>query len=183
MLCPPSRLARQVNGVDFFRQAQADQKEVTMATRIQRASKPLPALSQPVSFGPTSAAAPEPGQLDKIKEMIPGESTAVYLAGLGVIPTGRTVAVIVWALVGLVLTFIIKTQQSDPRTGDQLSVQSLDWNQVIVSLVAFIVWVYAIGKGPFAALGWHNDWIATLLVLVYTYAMPQILGFLDRILK
>jgi hypothetical protein len=153
-----------------------------MATRIPRSSKPLPPLPPQVAFDAASGGAPEPGQLDKIKEMIPGESTAVYLAGLGVIPTQQTLAAIIWALVGLVITFIVKTQQTDPRTGSQLSVKQLDWNQVIVSVVAFLVWIYAIGGGPFAALGWHVPWVATLLVLVYTYAMPQILSFLDRIL-
>ena len=154
-----------------------------MATRIQRASKPLPALPPQVAFDAASAGAPEPGQLDKIKEMIPGESTAIYLGGLGVIPTDQTLAAIVWALVGLVITVIVKAQQTDPRTGAQVSVKNLEWNQILVSIVAFVVWVYALGGGPFAALGLYVPWVATLLVLGYTYAMPQILGFLDRILK
>lgn len=154
-----------------------------MATRIQRASKPLPALGPQVAFDAARAGAQEPGQLDKIKEMIPGESAAIYLGGLGVIPEGQTVAAIVWALVGLVITLVVKAQQTDPRTGDQVSIKNLEWNQIIVSIVAFVVWVYALGGGPFAALELYVPWVATLLVLGYTYAMPQILGFLDRILK
>lgn len=155
-----------------------------MATVIQRKSKPLPELSmRDVSFDAASIGAQEPGQLDKIKELIPGESTAIYVGGLGVIPQGQAAAAIVWALIGLVITLIIKAQQVDPRTGDQVSVQNIEWNQIIISAIAFVVWVYALGGGPFAALGLYQRWVATLLVLGYTYAMPQILTFLDRILK
>ena len=155
-----------------------------MTTVIQRKSKPLPELSmRDVAFDAASMGTQELGQLDKIKEMIPGESTAIYLGGLGVIPQDQAVAAVVWALIGLVITLIIKAQQIDPRTGDQMSVQNLEWNQIIVSIIAFVVWVYALGGGPFAALGLYVPWVATLLVLGYTYAMPQMLGFLDRILR
>ena len=136
-----------------------------MTTVIQRKSKPLPELSmRDVAFDAASMGTQELGPLDKIKEMIPGESTAIYLGGLGVIPQDQAVAAVVWALIGLVITLIIKAQQIDPRTGDQMS-------------------VYALGGGPFAALGLYVPWVATLLVLGYTYAMPQMLGFLDRILR
>ena len=155
-----------------------------MTTVIQRKSKPLPELSmRDVAFDAASMGTQELGQLDKIKEMIPGESTAIYLGGLGVIPQDQAVAAVVWALIGLVITLIIKAQQIDPRTGDQMAVQKLEWNQIIVSIIAFVVWVYALGGGPFAALGLYVPWVATLLVLGYTYAMPQMLGFLDRILR
>ena len=155
-----------------------------MTTVIQRKSKPLPELSvRDVAFDAASVGTQELGQLDKIKEMIPGESAAIYLGGLGVIPQDQAVAAVVWALIGLVITLIIKAQQIDPRTGDQMSVQNLEWNQIIVSIIAFVIWVYALGGGPFAALGLYVPWVATLLVLGYTYAMPQFLGILDRILK
>lgn len=155
-----------------------------MATRIQRASKPLPNLSpSSVSFDAGSVGAQQPGQLDQIKEMIPGESTAIYLGGLGVIPQGQVLGMVIWALVGLIITLAVKAQQTDPRTGAKIAIKELEWNQIIVSAVAFIVWVYAIGGGPFGALGLHQPWVSTLLVLGYTYAMPQILSFLDGILK
>ena len=155
-----------------------------MATVIPRKSKPLPELGQrDVAFDAANIGVPEPGQLDKIKELIPGESTAIYLGGLGVIPQDQAVAAVVWALIGLVITLIIKSQQTDPRTGTQVSVQNLEWNQIIVSIIAFVVWIYALGGGPFAALGLYVPWVAPLLVLGYTYAMPQVLGFLDRILQ
>jgi hypothetical protein len=155
-----------------------------MATRIQRKSKPLPDLApRAVAFDAVSVGVQEPGQLDKIKEMIPGESTAVYLGGLAVIPAGQTAAAVVWALIGLVITLVIKAQQTDPRTGEKISVKQLEWNQIVVSAIAFVVWVYALPGGPFVALDWYLPWLATLLVLGYTYAMPQILGFVDDILK
>ena len=155
-----------------------------MATRIQRKSKPLPNLPPSgVSFDTTSTGIQHPGQLDQIKEMIPGESTAIYLGGLGVIPGTQVAGLIAWAVVGLIITIAIKAQQVDPRTGAKIAIKKIEWNQIIVSAVAFIVWVYAIGGGPFGALGLHQPWVSTLLVLGYTYAMPQILGFLDGILK
>ena len=155
-----------------------------MATVIQRRTKPLPELSaRDISFDAASVGTREPGQLDQIKEMIPGESAAIYVGGLGVIPQDQPVAVIVWALIGLIITLIVKSQQTDPRTGAQVSIQKLEWNQIIVSAAAFVVWVYALGGGPFEALGLYVPWVATLLVLGYTYAMPQVLGVVDRVLK
>ena len=155
-----------------------------MATIIQRNSKPLPELStRDTAFDAASMGSQQLNQLDQIKEMIPGESTAIYIGGLGVIPSDQAVAAIVWALIGLIITLIVKAQQVDPRTGDQVSVQNLEWNQIIVSVIAFVVWVYALGGGPFEALGIYVPWVATLLVLGYTYAMPQVLGVVDRILK
>jgi hypothetical protein len=155
-----------------------------MATIIPRESKPLPELStRDTAFDAATTRSQEISQLDQIKEMIPGESAAIYIGGLGVIPSDKAVAAVIWALIGLVITLIVKAQQVDPRTGDQVSVQNLEWNQIIVSVIAFIVWVYALGGGPFEALGLYVPWVATLLVLGYTYAMPQVLGVVDRMLK
>ena len=155
-----------------------------MATIIQRKSKPLPELStRDTAFDAANMGSQQISQLDQIKEMIPGESAAIYVGGLGVIPSDQAGAAIVWALIGLIITLIVKAQQTDPRTGAQVSVQNLEWNQIIVSVIAFIVWVYALGGGPFEVLGLYVPWVATLLVLGYTYAMPQVLGVVDRMIK
>lgn len=148
-----------------------------MATRIQRASKPLPAPSRAAT---ARAAGPPPamGTLDQIKELIPGEAAALYIAGLGVIPSKQLIVVVIWALLGLVVTVLVKAQQKD----DHQQPVPTEWNQVIIAAGAFVIWVYALGGGPFDALGWYLPWVATLLILAYTALSPWILAGLDKVL-
>ncbi len=120
------------------------------------------------------------GTLDQIRELIPAEAAALYIAGLGVIPLDQLAVIVIWALLGLVVTILVKTQQKDP-TDLSKSVKT-EWNQVIVAAGAFVIWVYALGGGPFEAFGWYLPWLATLLILAYTALSPWILSGLDRIL-
>lgn len=149
-----------------------------MATRIQRASKPLPAPSKAATARAAAGPPPTMGTLDQIKELIPGEAAALYIAGLGVIPSKQLIVVVIWALLGLVVTVLVKAQQKD----DQQQPVPTEWNQVIIAAGAFVIWVYALGGGPFEALGWYLPWVATLLILAYTALSPWILAGLDKVL-
>jgi hypothetical protein len=119
------------------------------------------------------------GTLDQIKELIPGEAAALYIAGLGVIPGKQLIVIIIWALLGLVVTVLVKAQQKDAQ---QQPVPT-EWNQVVIAAGAFVIWVYALGGGPFEALGWYLPWLATLLILAYTALSPWILTGLDKVLS
>lgn len=149
-----------------------------MATRIQRSSKPLPAPTK-AAAARAAGASPSMGTLDQIKELIPGEAAALYIAGLGVIPGKQLIVIIIWALLGLVVTVLVKAQQKDAQ---QQPVPT-EWNQVVIAAGAFVIWVYALGGGPFEALGWYLPWLATLLILAYTALSPWILTGLDKVLS
>ena len=150
-----------------------------MAIRIQRSSKPLPAPTREAAVR-AAGATPNMGTLEQIRERIPAEAAALYIAGLGVIPREQLVVIVLWALLGLVFTILVKTNQKDPQQLDQKV--KTEWNQVIVAVGAFVIWVYALGGGPFEALGWYLPWLATLLILAYTALSPWILAGFDKIL-
>jgi hypothetical protein len=151
-----------------------------MAIRIQRASDPLPALPPRLGEDLGAKAPPNMGTLDQIKEMVPGISTGVYLAGIGVIPSEQVAALVGWVLFGLLVTIVVEAQQKHPQT---LEPVKTSWNQVIVAAGAFIIWVYALGGGPFAAFKLYVPWLATLLILAYTTSSPWILVGLDKLFK
>ena len=151
-----------------------------MAIRIQRASDPLPALPPRLEEDLGAQAPPNMGTLDQIKEMVPGISTGIYLAGIGVIPGEQTAALVGWALFGLLVTVVVEAQQKHPQT---LEPVKTSWNQVIVAAGAFIIWVYALGGGPFEAIKLYVPWLATLMILAYTTTSPWILSGLDRLFR
>ena len=151
-----------------------------MAIRIQRSSKPLPAPPTTKAAARAAGAPPNMGTLEQIRELIPAEAAALYIAGLGVIPVEQLVVIVLWALLGLVFTILVKARQKDPQQLDQP--MKTEWNQVIVAAGAFIIWIYALGGGPFGAFGWYLPWLATLLILAYTALSPWILAGFDKIL-
>jgi hypothetical protein len=73
---------------------------------------------------------------------LPGEATALYIIGLdsfGKEATALTLVII--ALVALAVMFLIRYLAN--------ATKAVYWT----SFVAFVLWVYAIGNGPFQALG------------------------------
>jgi hypothetical protein len=51
-----------------------------------------------------------------------------------------------------------------------------DHGQLVVSVLAYIVWVYSLGVLPFAGFWWYNAIFAGLLLPVYTFCVPLIDG-------
>jgi hypothetical protein len=118
--------------------------------------------------GPTTEAPPAfQAYLDRLMRMIPGEAVALYLIGAGLIPNTDQVMLASWSVVcllGVITIRIYGTRDPDANLGPQ-------WTSVIVSSLAFIVWLYSLG-GPFAALGIHVPYVGSLLVLAWTFFVP-----------
>jgi hypothetical protein len=109
--------------------------------------------------------------LDRLIKMIPTEVIGLYLVGSGIVPTSQDIipkmALVIWALICLIAVVIVRIY----GTYDQTKQHPVDWPHVVISSVAFLVWVYTIG-GPFAAFGLTVPWIGSLLVLVWTFFVP-----------
>jgi hypothetical protein len=56
-------------------------------------------------------------------------------------------------------------------TADRVLDQQPDWLHVIISSVAFLVFVYSVG-GPFKALGVYIPYMGPLLVIAWTFFLP-----------
>jgi hypothetical protein len=105
--------------------------------------------------------------LDRLIRMIPTEVVGLYLVGNGVIPTEERVARLGWpvvCLIGLLVLRIYGTR--DPETGEKAQ-----WVTVLISAVAFVIWIYTLG-GPFQLLGVYKPYVGSLLVLVWTFFVP-----------
>jgi hypothetical protein len=105
--------------------------------------------------------------LDRLLKMIPAEVISLYLIGQGVVPTENMIAGFVWAAVCLIGVVALRAW----GTADQRANKPTDWVHVIISSVAFVIWVYTLG-GPFAQAGIQLPWLGSLVVLAWTFFVP-----------
>ena len=123
--------------------------------------------------GPPAPAADLGQYWDRLKNLIPAEVSALYVAGQSVIPPEQRVAPVVWALLCLVFVLVVTVKQTQTAEGKPKLKYPIDWTHVIISSVSFLIWVYALG-GPFVILGIHLPWIGALLMLSWTFLVPQL---------
>jgi hypothetical protein len=120
----------------------------------------------------SAAATPQEalqGYFDRLQKLIPTEILGLYLAGQGVIPKDAPVVLVLWFLFCLVaLVFVRVKGTADPVAG--LPPQQ---KAVAISFVSFVIWVYSLG-GPFTAFGLQIPYIASLLVLAWTFLVPYL---------
>jgi hypothetical protein len=103
---------------------------------------------------------------DRLLKYIPAEVIALYMFLEGIIKSaGDPSPVIHWAIffVGVVGTYLYLLRIM--KVGKQL--------QLVISVVAFCVWVLALG-GPFVQLGWYKPVYGTLILPIYTFFVPMI---------
>lgn len=125
----------------------------------------------------TAAGRDLPGGADlasywsRLKNLIPGEVSAIYIAGLGVIPQEQTIGQAAW--LGACFLFVILFMLKETRSveGQPEKKYPPDMAHVSISAISFIIWAYALG-GPFAAWGLYVPWIGTLVMLGWTFAVP-----------
>jgi hypothetical protein len=96
--------------------------------------------------------------IENLAKHLPGEATAVYLAGLDAVGKNAPVAnLIIIAVVALGIMLLIRyLYKSSPAV-------------IITSTIAFVIWVYALGNGPFQALGLNlAQGMGAFLVIAYS---------------
>ena len=112
--------------------------------------------------------------LDRLMKMVPAEVIGLYLVGSGLIPHDQSLVLTIWALVCLAGVVAIRMW----GTADAAAGQPTDWTHVAISAVAFIIWVYTMGGGPFASgaplAAAHESapYVGSLLVLAWTFFAP-----------
>jgi len=108
---------------------------------------------------------------DRLKNLIPAEVTAIYVAGTGVIPSEVKTGLLVWAIFCLGCTILFIANESKTVEGKPEVKLPIDWAHVAISAISFVIWVYALG-GPFIELGIHYAWIGTLAIIGWTFLVP-----------
>jgi hypothetical protein len=102
------------------------------------------------------------GYFDRLFKYIPAELVAGYIFVLGIVKqltNAGEVRVFQWSLFGV---FCILTPLYLWRVQKVLKLQ-----QHIISLLSFMVWVFALG-GPFALSSWYNPVYGAILLPVFT---------------
>jgi hypothetical protein len=105
--------------------------------------------------------------LDRLLKMVPGEVIGLYLVGSGLIPKEQTAALVVWSILcaaGVVVVRAFGTANPSQKQGPV-------WIQVVISTIAFVIWLYSMG-GPFVTFGIHVPFIGSLLVLAWSFFVP-----------
>jgi hypothetical protein len=109
-------------------------------------------------------AAPPDTYFDKVVKYIPADIVAAWVAVTGLVKSanvpGNTVLWVCFA-VGVLLTAAWTWKQTNV-TGQPPATK-----QIIVSTIAFGVWVLALGA-PFDALDWYHPLYASLVLIGYT---------------
>ncbi len=106
--------------------------------------------------------------LERLMKLIPAEIIGLYLTVIGIIP--NRVGVVVWAAFCLLAVIIIRVY----GTADATTGVPPDWRHVFISVLAYLVWTYSIGSGPFAVFNLYVPWVATMLVSGVTFLAPYI---------
>jgi len=105
------------------------------------------------------------GEKDPVKKAmqnllthLPGEATGLYLAGLDMFGDGASATtLVVIALVSLAVLLLVRYLAKSSTT------------VIVVSVIAFVIWVYTLGNGPFQAFGIElGQGVGAFLVVAYS---------------
>jgi len=128
-------------------------------------------MAAPYRVQPPAPPASMPDQVrsyfERVMKMVPLEVVSFYLAGLPFIPEKHVLGHILWAVAGLAGVFVARffgTRESERG-------RSTDWVVLVLSMIAFLLWVYNLG-GPFKAAGIYIPAVASISVMVWTFFVP-----------
>ena len=176
----PQRSPQQWNKYEDINHRNSD---VSPPFRIVRAGVPQGIVPEvggrggpPPPAGAAAAGAPGAADdmsfyLDKLMKMIPTEVIGLYLVGSGIIPDDQHAYLLGWStvcLIGVVIARIAGTRDKAANKPPQAGL-------VVVSAIAFVIWVYSLG-GPFK---WYmganyKPFLGSLFVLVWTFVVPLV---------
>ncbi|MGJ3250935.1 MAG: hypothetical protein ACFE0J_07370 [Elainellaceae cyanobacterium] len=110
------------------------------------------------------------GYFDRVLKYIPADVVGLWLTGSGLIQSqveDASRVTLLWLLfiAGLLLSFFWTRKQTAEAQ------KPTAWRQILLSCGSFIVWVFAIG-GPFAESNLYEPLYGSLLLLIYTSAIP-----------
>lgn len=126
----------------------------------------------PTEAGAKGASTVQPDDyLDRVAKYIPGETVALWAAVGGIISTAPpgSQPILLWITLagGVVLTAFYmwtRTKKQGP---------SVQRTMTVISTIAFVVWVFAVG-GPFAAFDWYHPSFGSFALIIYSFAVGAV---------
>jgi hypothetical protein len=109
---------------------------------------------------------------DRVIKYIPADIVGAWIAVTGLVSSAGNVpkGTILWVafVCGIALTCLWTLRQtSEPKKRAAIT-------QTIISTVAFMVWVFALG-GPFATLAFYSPLYGSLLLILYTLVVALVI--------
>jgi hypothetical protein len=110
------------------------------------------------------------GYLSKLAKYIPAEMTAAFVAIDGILKSVVTLAQVwYWVIFGVLIActpvYLYAASLKEKKTPDN--------PQLIISPLAFIIWVFALG-GPFVFLAWYQQAVGAVFLILATLLIPAI---------
>jgi len=109
---------------------------------------------------------------DRVIKYIPADVVAAWTAATGLIASSGNAAqnTLLW------ISFIVGLVFTAGWTYRQTAVPKMKTatTQIGIATVAFAVWVFALGGGPFASLSWYDPVYGSLLLIAYTLLIALI---------
>lgn len=106
------------------------------------------------------------GYITKLQKYIPADVVAIYLTIDSVL---RSAGEMNWLLYWLLFLFILIATPFYLWRVAKIKKKL----QIVISSLAFIVWVFALG-GPFSGLQWYKPLYGAVLLPLYTFLIPII---------
>jgi len=137
-------------------------------TREVLTSKDIKSGSSPKVLGGDTVPTGKDQYVDRLLKYIPAEIVTLYIFVLGIIQNLRgsgekeDIHWIVFA-VFCILTYLYLRKM--------LHVAKIQ--QLIISVLAYAVWVFALG-GPFALYGWYNPIYGEILLPIFTFGIALV---------
>lgn len=108
---------------------------------------------------------------DKVVKYIPADIVGAWIAVTGLIvgAAGVPGGALLWIAFAVAIILTAAWTWKQTTVPDQPPAVT----QVVISTIAFIVWVFALG-GPFATLGFYRPLYGSLLLILYTLLVALI---------
>jgi hypothetical protein len=106
--------------------------------------------------------------VDRVIKYIPADVVAAWVAVVGIVDSAKSTSssTVLWCALafGLIFTFLWTLRQTKDSAGNGSS------RQALISSVAFLVWVFALGK-PFESLSWYDHLYGSILLIGFTLSV------------
>jgi hypothetical protein len=140
--------------------------------RVRKHPAAIAALAAALPAVPMAAAAPPPDPLkdylDRLVKMIPGGVVGFYLVGSGIVEKYGLAVHIAWVAICLIATIVVQIWgTSDGKAG-----VPVEWPKVVISSIAFLIWVYTLGQQWLASTSIYSSAAGSLAMLVWTFFIP-----------
>jgi hypothetical protein len=119
---------------------------------------------------------------EAVTKLVPGEVVAAYLAGKALLQAPSPPLSAIWWVAWTVFCLVCVLGWRAWMTSDKAAGVPVEWSAVVVSMLAFSVWVYSFGD-VFEIFDLWNKVGSGLILIGWTLVSPLLLFWLKKIFR